>query len=122
MSNVRFIGYGPRSGEKQASSPRSDLASFQQCLFRRLCKSEFKGVDRRKALELCRQVYRVAHGRAGTRLTSAVADVACGAVRQGLGPHAAFRVTGMALSLLGLEMPVGLGRALKQFILEASSS
>lgn len=120
MSNGRSIAFEQRTADRRTSSQNLDFALFQQSLIRRLRNSGLRGSERRKALVLCREVYRAVHRRPGMSLASAVADAACGAVREGLRPHAAFRVTGVALSILGLDVPVGVGRSLKQFILDGA--
>ncbi|MEO0073341.1 MAG: hypothetical protein ABIK43_01600 [candidate division WOR-3 bacterium] len=118
MSNARLTDCEQRTAKKQTAYHRFSPTTFEQRLLRRIRDTELGEVDRRKVLALCRQVYRVAHVRPGARLASAVTDAACGAVREGLRPQAAFRITGMALNILGLDLPVGVGRSLKQYILD----
>ncbi|MBM3314352.1 hypothetical protein FJY71_00725 [candidate division WOR-3 bacterium] len=96
------------------------FSTFDRRVTRRLQESEFEHVDRHKALALCRRLYLIVLKERGPGFAEAVADAAGGAAREGLAPRAAFRVAGLALSLLGLDLPVGVGRSLKQLIFDGA--
>jgi hypothetical protein len=98
-------------------------ARFEQydtAIVGRLALPEFEHIDRRKALALCRRLYRIVVRRRGAGFADAVSEVAGGAARRGLAPRTVYRLVGLALSHLGMDVPVGLGRSLKQFMFEGA--
>lgn len=120
MDPRQSVSIDPSGSGARVAAGRAGFAEFDAIVTQRLAEREFDNTDRRKALALCRRLYRIAMREHHHGFARAVAEAAGGAARQGLAPRLVYRLAGLALSHLGMRVPVGLGSALKQSLFDGT--